>query len=173
MRTKINPSSPKKKETFETPKNFFCFINNTRMTTSDCFEYAENPHVNEILTKKIPESKISTPPKSFNHPRHLKSNPIKQNLQYYSWYANVLLYFSGVVHTAQESVASYPPKMVSPSLREYPICNCVHSYSISRMRTKWTLLPPSPPHHQKNNPRGLQKNLNNTWDTQEHLLFHQ
>ena len=72
--------------------------------TSDCFENAKNPHVNEIRTKKIPESKISTPQKSFNQPRHLKSgapppplpiafktfkryrqrktqsNPIKQNL---------------------------------------------------------------------------------------------
>ena len=64
---------PPKKETLETPKNFFCFINNIRMTTSDCFEYAENPHVNETLTKNILESKISKPQKSFNHPRHLKS----------------------------------------------------------------------------------------------------
>ena len=64
MGTKINPPPPpQKKETPETPENFFCFIN----------ENAKNPHVNEILTKKIPESKISTPQKSFNHPRNLKS----------------------------------------------------------------------------------------------------
>ena len=61
------PPAPKENETLETPKNFFCCINNMRMTTSDCFEYAENPHVNAILTKNIPKSKISTPPKSFNH----------------------------------------------------------------------------------------------------------
>ena len=58
-----NQPPPKKKETPETPENFFYFIN----------ENAKNPHVNEILTKKIPESKISTPQKSFNHPRNLKS----------------------------------------------------------------------------------------------------
>ena len=57
------PPPQKKKETPETPENFFCFIN----------ENAKNPHVNGILTKKIPESKISTPQKSFNHPRNLKS----------------------------------------------------------------------------------------------------
>ena len=72
MGTKYQPP-PQKKETLETPKNFSCFINNIRMTTSDCFEYAENPHGNEILTKNIPESKISTPQKSFNHPLQLKS----------------------------------------------------------------------------------------------------
>ena len=31
------------------------------MTTSNCFEYAKNPHVNEIVTKKIPKSKLSIP----------------------------------------------------------------------------------------------------------------
>ena len=55
------------------PGHIFCFINNIRMTTSNCFEYAKNPHVNEILTKKIPESKISNPKKSSNHALHLRS----------------------------------------------------------------------------------------------------
>ena len=43
------------------------------MTTSNCFEYAKNPRVNEIVAKKIPKSKISNPQKSFDHPCHLKS----------------------------------------------------------------------------------------------------
>ena len=53
--------------------HIFCFINSIRMTTSNCFEYAKNPHVKEIVTKKIPESKISNPKKSFNHALHLRS----------------------------------------------------------------------------------------------------
>ena len=79
MGTKINPPPKKKSLGFPTklkqhsrhPRTF-CFINNMRMTTSNCFEYAKNPRVNAILTKKIPESKISNPQKSFNQPRHLK-----------------------------------------------------------------------------------------------------
>ena len=82
---KITPP-PKKKKQKKTKKNLgcptkpkhhsghiFCFINNIRMTTSNCFEYAKNPHVKEIVTKKIPESKISNPKKSFNHALHLRS----------------------------------------------------------------------------------------------------
>ena len=42
-----------------------------------------------------------------------------------------MFHFSGAVHIDQESVPSYRPKVVSSSHREYPICNCVHSYSIS------------------------------------------
>ena len=72
MRTKSPPPPPPQKKKFpmvsnktqttlRRPKNIFCFINNIRMTTSNYFEYAKNPHVNDILTKKIPESKISTP----------------------------------------------------------------------------------------------------------------
>ena len=77
------PPPPKKKKrrvskktqtTLGTPKNFFCFIKNIRMTTSNCFEYAKNPHVNEknpgtenfkpkIILQSPPSLEIrSTPP---------------------------------------------------------------------------------------------------------------
>ena len=65
--------SNKTQTPLETPENIFCFINNIRMTTSNWFEYAKNPHVNETPTKKIPESKISSPKKSVNHALHLRS----------------------------------------------------------------------------------------------------
>ena len=154
------------------------------MTSSDCFEYAKNPHVYQTFPNpKIPESTISNPKKSFDHPRHFKSglppppppqtqlfkslerkvfvhvqwsfselpffcsitfeifkrygqrktksNPIKQNLYHSTWFANVLFHFSGAVHTARHPLHGYQPKMVFCSRRKYPICNCVHSYSIS------------------------------------------
>ena len=66
------PPPPPKKETLGTPKNFFCFIHNIRMTTSNCFEYAKNPHVNEILTENIPEPKISNPQKILQSPPSLE-----------------------------------------------------------------------------------------------------
>ena len=63
--------SNKTQTPLETPEKIFCFMNNIR--TTNCFEYAKNPYVNEILTKKIPESKISNPKKSYNHALHLRS----------------------------------------------------------------------------------------------------
>ena len=42
----------------------------------------------------------------------------------------------GAVHTwCWEPVPGYQHKMVLSSHLEYPICNCVHSYSISPIRT--------------------------------------
>ena len=50
--------------------------------SSDCFEYPKKSPLKSsdlkntcqiFLPKKIPESKISNPKKSFDHPRHLKS----------------------------------------------------------------------------------------------------
>ena len=50
--------------------------------SSDCFEYPKNNYFNQAtqkntvqisLPQKIPESKILNPKKSFDHPRHLKS----------------------------------------------------------------------------------------------------
>ena len=70
--------------------------------------------------------------------RKTKSNPIKQNLYHSTWYADVLFHFSGAVHVptaCRESVASYGPKVVSSSHRKDPICNCVHSYSITPCHT--------------------------------------
>ena len=52
--------SNKTQTTLGTPKNIYCFINNIQMTTSNCFEYAKNPHVDEIVTKKIPNPTIGT-----------------------------------------------------------------------------------------------------------------
>ena len=80
MGTKINV--PPKKETLETPKNFFCFINNMRMTTLDCLECAKNPHVHEILKSGVPAPPPSIAFKIFKRYRQRKtqSNPIKQNL---------------------------------------------------------------------------------------------
>ena len=51
------------------------------------------------------------------------------------WYANVLLDFSGPFHTAWDPLHGYQPKMVSRVRRKHPICNCVHSYSISPCQT--------------------------------------
>ena len=63
--------------TLETPKDIFCFINNIDMQ-NDNFSlfWIRKKIVAEIkifLTKKIPESKISNPEKSFDHPRQMKS----------------------------------------------------------------------------------------------------
>ena len=52
-----------------------------------------------------------------------------------AWYANVLFHFSGAVHTSRDPLHGYQPKMVLRSRRKYPICNCVHSYSISPCQT--------------------------------------
>ena len=79
MGTKINPPpkkiprvSSKTQTTFGTPKSIFCFINNIRMTTSNCFEYAKNPHVNDILTKKNPRIENFNPQNIFQSPQSLE-----------------------------------------------------------------------------------------------------
>ena len=81
--------------TLETPKNIFCFNNNIvqndnaagiRASTATNLQVVLNtqkhPYLNQatqkntcqiFLPKKLPESKISNPKKSFDHPRHLKS----------------------------------------------------------------------------------------------------
>ena len=50
--------------------------------TTDSFFFSKKPYSNQatqkntcqlFVPKKIPESKISNPKKSFDHPRHLKS----------------------------------------------------------------------------------------------------
>ena len=74
--------------TLETPKNIFCFNNNIMQNdnvagirgyyheSSDCFEYPKksllkSSHQKKFPTqKKNPESKISNPKKTFDHPRH-------------------------------------------------------------------------------------------------------
>ena len=57
----------------------------TTYESLDCFEYPKNRHLNRTtqkntchnaLPKKIPESKISKPKKSFDQPRHFKSGVV-------------------------------------------------------------------------------------------------
>ena len=52
-----------------------------------------------------------------------------------AWYANVLFHFSGAVHTSRDELNVYRPKRMLLSSRKYPICNWVHSYSISPCQT--------------------------------------
>ena len=81
--------------------------------------------------------------------RKTHGNPIQQNLHYCTWYSKVLFHFSVAVHTDRRKlVPRNRPKKVSPSLREYPICNRVHSYSIPRMGTKI-----NPPPRNKKKPK--------------------
>ena len=96
--------------TFKTPENIFCFNNNIMQNdnsarihghyheSSDCFEYPKKSLLKSshpkntcqiFLCKEIPESKISNPKKSFNHPLSLEipSTPpgyfVKFNFHYF------------------------------------------------------------------------------------------
>ena len=50
---------------------------------------------------------------------------------------NVLFHFSGAAHTSWDLLHGYRPSMVFHSRRKCPICNCVHSYSISPSQTSF------------------------------------
>ena len=118
------------------------------MTTSNCFEYAKNPHVNDILTKKNPRIENFNPQNIFQSPQSLEiwSPPPPPNsidsekpkvirsskICTFNMICDDLFYFLAAFHTAEESLPLSKLAMVLPRrASEYPICNYVHSYFIS------------------------------------------
>ena len=120
------------------------------MTTSNCFEYAKNPHVNEIVTKKIPKSKISNPKKSFNYPLHLrpgvpppphptigthsfKSLVRKSLYRYPVKFFNASIYFTCEHLKSLKGIDSEKPKVIRSSkirtIQHYNYANVVFRFS--------------------------------------------